>query len=54
MDSRSAGVAAAEIVLYVAVTLAATLALERSLLREVRAYLAGRRPAGTGAAATPA
>jgi O-antigen/teichoic acid export membrane protein len=53
-DSRSAGVAAAEVVLYVGVTLAATLVLERSLLREVRGYLAGRRPAGTGAAATPA
>jgi hypothetical protein len=36
---RTAGIAAGELVLYLAVTLVATLALERPLLREVAGYL---------------
>jgi O-antigen/teichoic acid export membrane protein len=53
VSERSAGIAIAEVVLYVAVTIAATLVFERSLLREVVGLLrarAGRTPAP----ATPA
>jgi hypothetical protein len=43
---RSGGLALAEVGLYLAVTIAATWALERPLLREVRGYLRGEpRPA---------
>ncbi len=42
VDQRTAGIAAAELVLYLALTAAATLWLERALLREAIGYLAGR------------
>jgi O-antigen/teichoic acid export membrane protein len=51
LDDRSLGIALGELVLYLAVTLAATLYLERDLLREVAGYLGGRdRRAGAEAA----
>jgi O-antigen/teichoic acid export membrane protein len=40
--SRSLGMAVAELVLFVVVTAAATVVLERSLLREIAGYLRGR------------
>lgn len=45
---RGAGLVAAEVALYLAVTVAATVALERPLLREAAGYLRGGtlRPAG--------
>jgi len=46
VDERSLGIALGEVGLYVAVTLAATVYLERGLLREAFGYLGGRaRPA---------
>jgi hypothetical protein len=51
VDSRSPWIAAAEVVAYVGVTVAATLVFERSLLREVRGYLAGRASPAPAAAA---
>jgi len=42
VDERSAATAAAEVIVYVAVTVVATLYLERSLLREAFGYLGGR------------
>jgi O-antigen/teichoic acid export membrane protein len=42
VDDRSPGIAIGELAMYVAVTVAATLYLERDLLREVAGYLGGR------------
>jgi hypothetical protein len=53
IDSRSAGMAAAEVVMYLAITVVATVLLERPLLREVAGYLGGRT-GGTPAAAARA
>src|SRR5215208_5763673 len=51
VEERSLGIALGEVGLYVAVTLAATMYLERDLLREVVGYLGGRKePAGAEAA----
>jgi O-antigen/teichoic acid export membrane protein len=49
---RSAGLAVAELALYLAVTVAATLALERPLLREIAGYLRGGRATGQPRVAT--
>jgi hypothetical protein len=46
---RTVGLALAEVAIYLAVTVAATYAFERPLLREAAGYLAGRRPAAAGA-----
>jgi len=51
VDDRNLGIALGELGLYLAVTAAATMYLERDLLREVVGYLGGRKePAGAEAA----
>jgi O-antigen/teichoic acid export membrane protein len=52
-EVRTVEQALLEVGLYLAVTLAATLVLERRLLREIWGYLSGSRPADAGVAGGP-